>query len=73
MVLTVKGVAVEDGVPSLSSLYHAAPGLKESSAGITGEKSQVFGPASLLYVSQREFAVTHSHDNKIQVEIRRKF
>ena len=67
MVVTVKGVAVEESSPSVSSLYHQYPGLKEHSAGIVTEKSQVFGPTSLLYVSQREFAVTHSHDSKVQV------
>ena len=67
MVLTVKGVAVEESSPSVSSLYHQSPGLKEHSAALVTEKSQVFGPTSLLYVSQREFAVTHSHDTKVQV------
>jgi Protein N-terminal asparagine amidohydrolase len=28
---------------------------------------QVIGPGPLLYVSVREFAVTHPHDNKISV------
>ena len=41
MVLTVKGVAVEDGVPSLSSLYHAAPGLKESVGPASGAQGSV--------------------------------
>ena len=67
MVLTIKGVALEESPPSLSTLYHQYPGLKESSASLVSDKSQVFGPASLLYVSQREYAVTHTHDNKIQV------
>jgi len=68
MVLTVKGVALEDsGPPSLGCLYSQHPGLKETSAGLVTDKSQVFGPAGLLYVSAREYAVTHTHDNKIQV------
>ena len=69
MVLTIKGSALEETPPSLSTLYlyHKYPGIKEASAGIVTEKSQVYGPTSLLYVGQREFAVTHSHDNKIQV------
>ena len=28
---------------------------------------QVVGPISLLYVGQREFAVTHPHDNRISI------
>ena len=51
----------------INDLEKQYPGLKEHSAGIVTEKSQVFGPTSLLYVSQREFAVTHSHDSKVQV------
>ena len=69
MVLTIKGVSLEENAPSLSTLYlfHKYPGLKEHSSSLVSEKSQVFGATSLLYVSQREFAVTHSHDNKVQV------
>ena len=69
MVLTIKGTALEENAPALSTLYlfHKFPGLKEHSAGLVTEKSQVFGPTSLLYVGQREFGVTHSHDNKVQV------
>ena len=69
MVLTIKGTALEETAPTLSTLYlfHKFPGLKEHSAGLVTEKSQVFGPTSLLYVGQREFGVTHSHDTKVQV------
>ena len=71
MVLTIKGGALEENAPSLSTLYlyHKYPSLKEHSAGLVTEKSQVYGPTSLLYVGQREYAVTHSHDNKIQVKL----
>ena len=69
MVLTIKGGPLEEAAPSLSTLYlhHKYPGLKEHSAGLVTEKSQVFGPTSLLYVGQREFAVTHAHDTRVQV------
>ena len=71
MVLTIKGTALEETAPCLSTLYlfHKFPGLKEHSAGLVTEKSQVFGPTSLLYVGQREFGVTHSHDTKVQVSV----
>jgi len=69
MVLTVKGVSLGEGggPPSQSSVLAQHPHLKEGAGALLGEKSPVYGPAGLLYVATREFAVTHSHDNKIQV------
>jgi len=67
MVLTIKGVTLEESPPSPNSLFQQHPLLKEVSAALVTEKSQVLGPPGLLYVSTREYAVTHSHDTKVLV------
>ena len=67
MVLTVKGVPLEEAPASPNSLFQQHPGLKETSASLVTEKSQVLGPQGLLYVSTREYAVTYSHDSKVLV------
>jgi len=67
MVLTVKGVPLEEAPASPNSLFQQHPGLKETSASLVTEKSQVLGPQGLLYVSTREYAVTYAHDSKVLV------
>ena len=67
MVLTVKGAALEEAPGSPTGLFLQHPLLKEVSAALVTEKSQVLGPQGLLYVSTREYAVTHTHDTKVLV------
>ena len=67
MVLAVKGSPLDEVPSSPSSLFLQHPALKEVSAGLVTEKSQVLGPQGLLYVSTREYAVTHTHDTKVLV------
>jgi len=67
MVLLVNGVVLEEAPSSLNSLFQSHPSLKDSANALCSMKSQVIGPAGLLYVSQREYAVTHPHDNKVSI------
>ena len=67
MVLIVGGVTLDECPLSLHALFQSHPGLKESSVSLCSVKSQVVGPAGLLYVTQREYAVTHPHDNKVSI------
>jgi len=67
MVLLVNGTRVDECPLSLHALFQSHPGLKESSVSLCSVKSQVVGPAGLLYVTQREYAVTHPHDNKVSI------
>jgi len=67
MVLIVSGTVLEEVPSSLNSLFQSHPSLKDSANALCSMKSQVIGPAGLLYVSQREYAVTHPHDNKVSI------
>jgi len=67
MVLTIDGKALEDYPHSVGSLLQHNPTLKENSARLVADKTQVVGPGSMLYVSTREYATTYPHDNKVSI------
>ena len=65
MVLLINGVPLEEAPRDIPSFFQQFPHFKEQASNICSTKTQVVGPVGLLYVFQREFAVTHPHDNKI--------
>lgn len=64
MVLVLGGVVLDEASIDTRSLYHLAPHLKESAAHVTSLPPKVVSPIGLLYLHQREFAVTLPHDSK---------
>ena len=67
MVLLINGVPLEEAPRDIPSFFQQFPHFKEQASNICSTKTQVVGPIELLYVFQREFAVTHPHDNKISI------
>ena len=67
MVLLVGGSGLEEAPRSVSQLYSAAPQLREAARRLADKRREVVGPTRSLYVSVREFAVTHSQDSKVEV------
>ena len=67
MVLLINGVPLEEAPRDVPSFFQQFPHFKEQASNICSTKTQVVGPVELLYVFQREFAVTHPHDNKISI------
>jgi len=67
MPLTLNGVAVEDLPPSTRSLFQTYPHFKETASALSSLPTKVVGPVGLLYVHQREFAVTVPHDKNVSI------
>ena len=66
MVLVLGGVVLDEA-PDSRNLYHVAPHLKEAAAHVASLPPKVVSPIGLLYLHQREFAVTLPHDSKEHV------
>lgn len=68
MVLVVGGVVLQEEIPADSrSLYAAHPVYRESAAQLHSMPAKLVGPASLLYVQQREMAATVPQDSKCKM------
>ncbi|XP_040566840.1 protein N-terminal asparagine amidohydrolase [Lepeophtheirus salmonis] len=67
MVLFVNGVSLDEAPRDIRSFFLKFPQFKESSSSLTSATPRIIGPLRSLYVSQREFAVTHPHDNKVTI------
>lgn len=67
MVLVINGVVQEEPPPDSRSLFHAHPIFRESAAQLLGIPTKVIGPVGLLYVGQREMAVTVPHDKNVTI------
>ncbi|XP_066907821.1 protein N-terminal asparagine amidohydrolase isoform X2 [Halyomorpha halys] len=67
MTVTVGGVPLEEPLPDTSALVHAHPQFRESAARLTTQPPKVVGPVGLLYVQQREMAVTVPHDKNVSI------
>lgn len=64
MVLVIGGVGQEEPPPDTRSLYLAHPVYRDSASQMVAVPTKVVGPLGLLYVQQREMAVTVPHDSK---------
>ncbi len=67
MVLVLGGVVLDEAPIDSRNLYHAAPHLKEAAAHVASLPPKVVSPIGLLYLHQREYAVTLPHDSKQHV------
>ena len=66
MVLVLGGVVLDEAPIDSRNLFHAAPHLKEAAAHVASLPPKVVSPIGLLYLHQREFAVTVPHDSKMK-------
>lgn len=64
MVVVIGGVGQEEPPPDTRSLFLAHPVYRESAAQFASVPTKVVGSMGLLYVQQREMAVTVPHDSK---------
>lgn len=64
MVLVLGGVILDEAPIDSRNVFHAAPHLKEAAAHVASMPPKVVSPIGLLYLHQREFAVTLPHDSK---------
>uniref|UniRef100_A0A1B6CM09 Protein N-terminal asparagine amidohydrolase n=1 Tax=Clastoptera arizonana TaxID=38151 RepID=A0A1B6CM09_9HEMI len=67
MVLVINGVVQEEPPPDTRSLIHAHPMFRDSATQLLSITTKVVGPVGLLYVLQREFAVTTPHDKNVNI------
>uniref|UniRef100_A0A0A9WHR3 Protein N-terminal asparagine amidohydrolase n=3 Tax=Lygus hesperus TaxID=30085 RepID=A0A0A9WHR3_LYGHE len=67
MVVVVGGVALEEPLPDSTTLIHSHPGFRETASHLLAIPSKIVGPVGLLYVQQREMAVTVPHDKNVSI------
>ena len=67
MVLLVNGVPLEEAPQSVGQLYLQFGQLREGARQVVDKRREVVGPTRSLYVTVREFAVTHSQDSKVEI------
>ena len=63
----VSGVPLEEAPQSVGQLYLQFGQLREGARLVVDKRREVVGPTRSLYVSVREFAVTHSQDSKVEI------
>lgn len=66
MVLVLNGVAQEEPPTDSRNFYLNHPVYRENAMQLVSIPTKVIGPIGLLYIQQREFAVTIPHDSKIE-------
>ncbi|XP_023230791.1 protein N-terminal asparagine amidohydrolase-like [Centruroides sculpturatus] len=67
MPLAVNGIIIEDVPSDTRTLFELYPHLKEVAVSLIAQVPKVIGPVGLLYIHQREFAVTGLHDKHINI------
>ncbi|CAM1318695.1 NTAN1 (predicted) [Pycnogonum litorale] len=67
MPLAVSGVVLDDIPTDTRTLYESYPQFKEAAAALVGQQLKVIGPVGLLYVAQREYAVSVAQDKHVSI------
>ena len=67
MVFTVDSVSLEEAPQSVSGLYHQFPKLRAAARTLVDKRREVVSGARSLYVTVREFAISHNQDSKLDV------
>ncbi|XP_014257486.1 protein N-terminal asparagine amidohydrolase isoform X2 [Cimex lectularius] len=67
MVVLVGGTPLEEPLPDARTLHHLHPMFRETANQLISIPSKVVGPIGLLYVMQREMAVTVPHDKNVNI------
>lgn len=67
MVLVLNGIPQEEAPPDSRTLFHNHPVYRDSAMQLVSIPTKVIGPVGLLYVQQRELAVTVPHDKNVSI------
>ncbi|GIY64757.1 protein N-terminal asparagine amidohydrolase [Caerostris darwini] len=67
MPLIINGILLEDLPPDTRTLFESYPHLRDVAAALIAQVPKVIGPVGLLYVHQREYAITSPHDKHITI------
>ncbi|KAL0270926.1 UNVERIFIED_CONTAM: hypothetical protein PYX00_008197 [Menopon gallinae] len=67
MVLVLNGVPQEEAPPDSRTLFHNHPVYRDAALQLRSIPTKVIGPVGLLYIHQREMAVTVPHDKNVSV------
>ena len=67
MVILVNHTPVSDAPRSLNWLYAQYPSLREGVKQLTSAETKTVTAAGSLFVSVREYAVTHATDSKVSI------
>ncbi|XP_052130589.1 protein N-terminal asparagine amidohydrolase isoform X1 [Frankliniella occidentalis] len=67
MVLCVNRTPLEEAPSDMTTLFHMHPGYRDSAAVLISIPTKVVGPVGLLYVMERELAVTVPHDKNVNI------
>lgn len=67
MVLCVNRTPLGEVPPDMATLFHMHPGYRDSASHFISIPTKVIGPAGLLYVIERELAVTVPQDKNVSI------
>ena len=63
----INGVALEETPHSVHQLYSQCAGLREAARTMVEKRREIVGAARSLYLTIREFAITHNQDSKVDI------
>ena len=63
----INGAALEEAPHSVNQLYSQCPGLREAARTMVEKRREIVGAARSLYLTIREFAITHNQDSKVDI------
>ena len=63
----INGVALEEAPHSVHQLYSQCAGLREAARTMVEKRREIVGAARSLYLTIREFAITHNQDSKVDI------
>jgi len=63
----INGVALEEAPHSVHQLYSQCAGMREAARTMVEKRREIVGAARSLYLTIREFAITHNHDSKVDI------
>ena len=63
----INGVALEEAPHSVNQLYSQCAGMREAARTMVEKRREIVGAARSLYLTIREFAITHNQDSKVDI------
>ena len=63
----INGVALEEAPHSVHQLYSQCAGMREAARTMVEKRREIVGAARSLYLTIREFAITHNQDSKVDI------
>ena len=63
----INGVTLDETPHSVHQLYSQCAGLREAARTMVEKRREIVGAARSLYLTIREFAITHNQDSKVDI------